>query len=74
MICALLLVAVAPVVVAKAYFYFNGAAPLADLLGIGTLPLRALVVGLETYGVLVSTRLIGLYYHHFKEDFPWSLG
>ena len=74
LICVLLVVAVAPVLAARVYIYFHGAAPLADMLGIGAFTLRALVVGLETYGVLVCTRLIGLYYHHFKEDFPWALG
>ena len=35
--------------------------------------LRVAIVGLECYGMLVCTRLIGLYYHHFKEDLPWAM-
>ena len=27
---------------------------------------------LSTYASIVSMRIIGLYYHHFKNDFAWS--
>ena len=36
--------------------------------------LRTAIVGLECYAMLVCTRLEGLYYHHFKSDYPWALG
>ena len=36
--------------------------------------LRTAIVGLECYAMLVCTRLVGLYYHHFKSDYPWALG
>ncbi len=35
---------------------------------------RTAIVGLECYAILVCTRLAGLYYHHFKSDYPWALG
>ena len=36
--------------------------------------LRTAIVGLECYAMLVCTRLVGLYYHRFKNDYPWTLG
>ena len=74
MICLLLLLAVAPPSAAKVYIYVSGSKSLAELLGIGSFTLWLVLLGLETYGLLVCSRLIGLYYHHFKEDFPWDLG
>ncbi len=74
LICLLLLVAVAPPSAAKVYIYVSGSKSLAEVLGIGSFSLRLVLLGLETYGLLVCSRLIGLYYHHFKEDFPWDLG
>ncbi len=74
LICLLLLVAVAPPTAAQVYIYFHGSKSLAEVLGIGSFTLWLVLLGLETYGLLVCSRLIGLYYHHFKEDFPWDLG
>ncbi len=74
LICLLLLLAVAPPSAAKVYIYVSGSKSLAEFLGIGSFTLRLVLLGLETYGMLVCSRLIGLYYHHFKEDFPWDLG
>jgi hypothetical protein len=36
--------------------------------------LRTAIVVLECYAMLACTRLVGLYYHHFKSDYPWALG
>ena len=36
--------------------------------------LRTAIVGLECYAMLVCVRLVGLYYHRFKSDYPWALG
>ncbi len=74
LICVLLTVAIAPIWAAKIYIYFQGAGLLAELVGVSTFTLRIILLGLETYCMLVCTRLIGLYYHHFKDDFPWALG
>ncbi len=74
LICLLLLVAVAPLSAAKVYIYVSGSKALAEVLGISSFTLWLILLGLETYGLLVCSRLIGLYYHHFKEDFPWDLG
>ena len=74
LICVLLLLAVAPPSAANVYIYFSGSKSLAEVLGIGSFTLWLVLLGLETYGMLVCSRLIGLYYHHFKEDFPWDLG
>jgi hypothetical protein len=41
----------------------------AAVLGVG-----ALLVVLEVYANIFTMRVIGLYYHHFKERFAWSWG
>ena len=42
--------------------------------GMHSMLLRTAIVGLECYAMLVCTRLVGLYYDHFKSDYPWALG
>lgn len=73
-ICILVVVAIAPIWGARIYFHIYGAEPVAEFLGVGAFSLRILLLGLEAYCMLVCARLVGLYYHHFKEDFPWALG
>lgn len=74
LICLLLLLAVGPVTAGRIYIYFDGVAPLTELTGLGPFSMMVVFRVLESYGILVCTRLIGLYYHHFKEDFPWAMG
>lgn len=74
LICLLLLVAIGPIWGVKVYFYVHRPETLAELLPIGGLTLRVLIVALDTYCTLVCTRLVGLYYHHFKDNFPWAMG
>jgi len=40
----------------------------------GILALHVLSRGLDIYLNIVLMRLIGLYYHHFKDRFAWSWG
>ncbi len=45
----------------------------AGLLG-GSFVLEFLRLGLRAYADIIVVRLVGLYYHHFKERFAWSWG
>lgn len=40
----------------------------------GVLVASALAVGVSVYAEFVSLRVIGLYYHHFKDRFAWDWG
>jgi hypothetical protein len=51
----------------------TGAASPVQLLG-GAMLLGVLITGIEIYLDIVLMRLIGLYYHHFKERFAFSWG
>lgn len=51
----------------------QGQASLGGMMG-GALILHILGTGLDVYLSIVLMRLIGLYYHHFKERFAWSWG
>ncbi len=74
LVCVLVLVSVAPLWAARAYLAGLAPVAIADMLTPGALALRGAVIGLQTYCMLACTRLVGVYYQHFKNDFPWSLG
>ena len=43
-------------------------------LSVEVFAIPALLIAIETYAQIVTMRVIGLYYHHFKRSFAWDWG
>ena len=71
--CMVMLLAVGLCSLPYTDFYQSTAEAITDNLGtIASLLLFIFQVALTTYAMFVSMRVIGLYYRHFKQEFPWT--